>query len=851
MTLLRTILLAVCSALLAPAAALAAPDPAPPPYPPTVTEVPAPTGVRVRHVLPMQTVPLRQIVVGDVPSTLADAVVFTRDYRKRLPANIDGGRIEIEATADGPIYMAASWAYDGGATPAWKQEARSQSQLVDDGWFPLGPLGIWKINEAKVEPFVLFLRDAKAGDKFTVRTRKYNPPVVIGAAAGARLPSLIEWEPEAKLPEETQRDVVGKKFKLLLTARRFADLEKWTDGYLKTAAKFPSGHYRIRSTRRDVLPSPEYEMPLDEAQRYLALLEEWLKAFPRSSAARLAIAMQLVEMTKEFGGGGEDVDEQRRRALELLYEVETADPKIADTYSTGLLLARWAHWSSDLVDDYVERILTHCDWNPLALGEAYRWYADHEDDEKDPKAPAKRITRFLDLVHERTKSKYGDAMYAAVMKDCRWNPIDYPFSGHGVNWSRMRSSFEELEKHFPGSSRNKQLYCLFACVNGDRATASRLFQELGDFQNDLEDVWNSDGELQTRRAWAAPDFTAGDQAALLDYGVKPIFAARWEPDGKHVILADKRGSLAIFEVATGSLEKMGMQIWQPPYLNPGAFAIAPGGDFISMASHYGLISVNLRYVPAGPRPVTPAGAATLAIDRATEVRSFKKDMDERGYHWELNYGGEPVVTAVGVAADRRSFAAADRTRRLRIFDVPEQEMESEPRVEIPVGPEQDIRYLAYTLDGKTLVSVGHGEGLVELRNVEDGKVRQSWSTTKNRLRAAALSPDGTQLVTVDEATVARVWSILDGKLLREFKDDGKSAWAAAFSADGRWLAVGEGTGTRNVEPAAILLYDLTAGQLVRKWRGHKGSVTALDFSPDGKQLLSTSTDMSIRIGDLP
>jgi WD40 repeat protein len=91
--------------------------------------------------------------------------------------------------------------------------------------------------------------------------------------------------------------------------------------------------------------------------------------------------------------------------------------------------------------------------------------------------------------------------------------------------------------------------------------------------------------------------------------------------------------------------------------------------------------------------------------------------------------------------------------------------------------------------------------------------------------------------------------------------NGTTVLALAFSPDGRTLAAGRNVssigGMGDVQDAVggglaanvLKLWDVASGRLLRTLRGHTGSVSAVDFSDDGRYLASGSGDASIRVWD--
>ena len=819
----RTSLVRICLAIMSLMLGAATASAQQPPKAPAVVEVPLPQQVKVGCARPLKAYRADELFFGPVPESFRGATIVSRPIGKPSD-DVRGGRIELEIVADGPVVVAASWQSDGRTDPAWSGEVWDGRKFFAEGWRLIDAVDLPDARSFLPTPHFVYLRNCKAGEMFAIRTRKFNPPAVLIPNSPPDEGRIVDWEPDSKLPEERQRDLVAQKFRALLMEKRFDELERWTTRYLKAGAMFPSGHYKIVSTRRLVTHNyPSNRLTEAESRQYLDLSEAWLAAVPRSIPARLTTANLIVSLSEQLENldsqkNGPEIDEIRRRALEMLFEVEREDPTIVDAYRTTLALAHWAKWSPELVDDYVERILQHCGWSQPALDQAYRYYTQKYEDET-PQVRSQRLREFFDLIHERTKERYGDALFAAMLSGWRNRPVDEPMYKLNLQWSKIRISFEDWVRQFPESSRIKQKYCLWACFNGDRETASRLFTEFTDAEADIEEVWGSSDRLACRRAWAAADFASGEQATIIDYPVNSILSAYVRADGR-VVIGDLDGVAAVADPQIGTVEKLGLVSHGAPYWHPAAQAFTPDAGRYLYGTYFGY--VGFMYLQPSPR-------------------YFQRYRKSKG-----------SMTAVAFAPDEETFVAASPTDDFLIYDLPaageSSSVFSEPLRTWPNERKLDVRGLGFCDAGRTLVIL-YRDGLVELRNYADGKVSKSWSSQVKTANAMTISSDGAYLATIGNDRAVRVWTLADGELINTLPPLPTVVDKLALSPDGKRLAAGDGYS--GIRPSAVHLFDLDAKKWLRAYQGHKASVTALQFLPDGKTLMSASRDHSVRFWTLP
>jgi WD40 repeat protein len=158
------------------------------------------------------------------------------------------------------------------------------------------------------------------------------------------------------------------------------------------------------------------------------------------------------------------------------------------------------------------------------------------------------------------------------------------------------------------------------------------------------------------------------------------------------------------------------------------------------------------------------------------------------------------------------------------------------------GHAADIRSVAVSHDGATLASASDDKA-IRLWNVVSGQERSVLNEHRGKIRTVAFSPDGGLLASGgDDDRRIIFWDVKSGRQLKELDGPG-SVTSVAFSPDGRSLAsAAEGNNP-------IFIWDVASGEKQAELRGHESHVRSLEFSRDGKVLVSGG-DSTVRVWDL-
>jgi len=194
----------------------------------------------------------------------------------------------------------------------------------------------------------------------------------------------------------------------------------------------------------------------------------------------------------------------------------------------------------------------------------------------------------------------------------------------------------------------------------------------------------------------------------------------------------------------------------------------------------------------------------------------------------------------------QAMAYEPRTKLLalaRLRDVELRSTETRAVVRTLTGHLGPVNGVAFSADGKILAAAG-GEpgagGEVRLWSVADGKPLKTFKGHEDAIYAIALAPDGRFFATGSYDHSILLWDKDQDQPVREFKGHNEAVMSLAFRPDGKILASASADRT-------VKLWAVATGERLDTFGESTKALNAVLFSPDGKLVAAGGVDNRIRL----
>lgn len=157
-----------------------------------------------------------------------------------------------------------------------------------------------------------------------------------------------------------------------------------------------------------------------------------------------------------------------------------------------------------------------------------------------------------------------------------------------------------------------------------------------------------------------------------------------------------------------------------------------------------------------------------------------------------------------------------------------------------------VRSLAFDPSGKVLAAAGGRPlvaGEVKLWDVQTHALLRTLQGHTDCIYSVAFSPDGKLLATSSYDKLVKLWEVGSGKELKSLKDHIDAVFAVAFSPDGNWLATGS-------QDRTVKIWDASSGERLYTLGEPQDGIVTIAFSPDSRQIAAAGYDKLIYLWNL-
>ncbi len=347
--------------------------------------------------------------------------------------------------------------------------------------------------------------------------------------------------------------------------------------------------------------------------------------------------------------------------------------------------------------------------------------------------------------------------------------------------------------------------------------------------------------VQSAKLPAAPLLRVVRQVGHAD----KIWVVRFSHDGKYVVTGSADRSLKVWDVATRQL----LLSYDRNEDHVTAIDLLPTENTALVGTRLGelylldLVSGRRRNLEAksdfmGAVAVSPDGRRAISGARGT---AKVWDLAAGQAVAVLDLKGKPVAGAG--FTPKGPVIAVKTSRGVEVLSVESGKRLYEYRTQGKGGVDTAV----ISHDGSRLIIGNYAPYTIELFDTSSYRKAATLPGQHYEISDAALSPDGSQMVTCGRDATVNLWDLKSQSLLKKWRYD-QGLTSVDFSPDGHTLVTGAGQTLYMASSA--LLFDAANGRALGKLEGAEQVTVAAGISADGKHAMTASNTEALTFWDL-
>ena len=390
---------------------------------------------------------------------------------------------------------------------------------------------------------------------------------------------------------------------------------------------------------------------------------------------------------------------------------------------------------------------------------------------------------------------------------------------------------------------------------------------------------------QTVKLW---EYAKGKVIDTLEVHEAPVKDVIFSPNGKIIASISDDRNVSLWSIGGGALASILLETGDKIRSRHSVIAFHPDGNTLAIESGSGRISIWNIHDKTIVKVLTghDSSLTDLVFSPDGNMLASSSSWDHTIKIWNVSNGN--LVKSMGETEfwpDRLAFNSQGNMIAMSSWlSVELWDMSSGTRIDTLVGPTLLSDALAVSPSGKIIASQS-SKSAIMLWDVSTGLPLYELddSDSSGSVGSAEFNHQGNLLATVGSRG-AKIWDVIDRKIIKEFKYDQYSTNSAVFSPDDNILAISSRDGVidlwdvttgallktlernesgvnnivfseKNVlvgssRDGTIKLWSLDDGSITKTLVGHTEEVSSLSISPHGGFLASASSDKSIKLWDI-